>query len=387
MKKRIAILGSTGSIGKTLLKIISKDKKNFEVVLLSANKNYKELSKQAKEFNVKNIIINDKKSCEFFNKCNNNKLIQTHNNYQNLGKIFKKKIDYVMSSISGLDGLEPTLKIIKFTKKIAIANKEAIICGWNLIDHQLQKNKTKFIPVDSEHFSTWFSLKDTKKTNIKELYLTASGGPFYNLPLKKFKNIQIKDALAHPNWKMGKKISIDSATMMNKVFEVIEAKNIFKLCYKDIKIITHPYSYIHALIRFDNGIIKIIAHETSMIIPIYNTLYNDGENILKSNKIDFNKLNNLNFKKINNNRYPITKILKSLPDNISLFETLVVSANDEYVNLFLQKKINFLDISKNLIKFINKIEFKKYKKILPKNVNQILQLNKYVRLKINPNSI
>ena len=136
-----------------------------------------------------------------------------------LKKFLKKKIDYSMCSITGLDGLKPTIDIIKFTKKIAIANKESIICGWNLIRRELKKNNTKFIPVDSEHFSIWYGLKNNSDL-IEKIYLTASGGPFLNLPYSKFKNIQIKEALKHPNWKMGKKITIDSATMMNKVLKL-----------------------------------------------------------------------------------------------------------------------------------------------------------------------
>ena len=387
LRKKIAILGSTGSIGKSLINIIKKDKKNFEIILLSAESNHKELLKQAKFFKVKNLIIKNNNGYEEIKKDKYSKKINIYKNFNNFNKIFKKKIDYAMSSISGLQGLEPTINIIKFTKKIAIANKESIICGWNLIQKELLKNKTKFIPVDSEHFSIWYSTNDEKDNNINDLYLTASGGPFYNLPLKKFKNIKIQDALKHPNWKMGKKITIDSATMMNKVFEVIEAKNIFRIPYKKIKIITHPNSYIHAIIKFNSGMIKIIAHQTSMIIPIYNTIYSNEKKILKTKKIDFKKLNRLNFKNLNIKRYPITKVLNYLPNRSSLFETVVVSANDEYVELFLQKKINFNDISKKLINFVNSIEFEKYKKITPKNVNHILKLNKYVRLKINPNSI
>ena len=139
-----------------------------------------------------------------------------------------------MSSITGLSGLEPTLKSIRFTKKILIANKEAIICGWNLINKELKKYNTKFIPVDSEHFSIWSLLQNNKTQNIDKIYITASGGPFLKLALNKFSKISIKKALKHPNWKMGKKISIDSATMMNKLFEIIEAKNIFNLEYKKI---------------------------------------------------------------------------------------------------------------------------------------------------------
>ena len=387
MKKKIAILGSTGFIGKTLLDLLSTHKKRFEIVLLTANKNYSELYKQSKKFNVKNLIVTNKKSYNSLLKINKNKKIKIFNNFNNFNKIFKKKVDYVMSSIIGLDGLEPTLQIIKFTKKIAIANKESLICGWNLINKRLIKNKTKFIPVDSEHFSLWFGLNNNYNY-IEKIALTASGGPFINLPLNKFKNINISQALKHPNWKMGKKITIDSATMMNKVYEIIEAKNIFNLNYNQINILTHPSSYVHGIIKFKNGLIKVIAHDTDMKIPIFNSIQSELNKISYNSKsIDVKKLNNLNFKKVNKKKFPLTKILKILPKKNSLFETVLVTANDELVNLFLNKKIKFASISKMLLTLVNDKNFNKYKRIQPKNINDIKHLNEYVRLKIKSKSI
>ena len=218
MIKKIAIIGSTGSIGKTLLDLIDKNKLKLSIELLSANKNYKTLLKQSKKFNVKKLIITNKKSYNSLKRLTQYLDIKIYNNFDQLDKILKNKVDYTMSSIIGIEGLFPTMKMIKFTKKIAIANKESIICGWNLIQKELKKNKTDFIPVDSEHFSMWYGLQNIPTKNIEKLFITASGGPLYNLPLNKFKNIKISQALNHPNWKMGKKISIDSATMINKVY-------------------------------------------------------------------------------------------------------------------------------------------------------------------------
>ncbi len=387
MKKKIAILGSTGSIGKSLLRIINKDKKNFEIILLTANKNYKELIKQTKQFNVKNVILTNKNSFYKFIKLNRNKNLKIYNNFKNLNKIFNYKIDYVMSSIVGLDGLEPTLKIIKFSKTIAIANKESIICGWNLINRELLKNKTNFIPVDSEHFSIWYSLKNNQISNIQKIYLTASGGPLLNVPLSRIKNVRIKDVLKHPNWKMGKKISIDSATMMNKVFEIIEARNIFNINLEKLSILIHPKSYVHSIINFKDGMIKIIAHETTMEIPIINSIYKNMKMNFNSKKLDLKKLNYLKLSKINYRKFPLVKILNILPKKISLFETVIVSANDELVRLYLKNKIKYKNIAGRLIKFINISEFKKYKNIPPKSISEIVKLDKYVRLKINSKSV
>ena len=387
--KKIAIFGSTGSIGSSLLKIIKDDQKNFKIELLTANKNYKKLIKQVKLFNVKNIVVTDYNSFLISSKLLKNTKVKVFKNFDSLNKIFdiNKKIDYSMCAISGFEGLKPTLDIIKFTKTIAIANKESIICGWNLIKKDLKKYKTFFIPVDSEHFSIWSLLDNNKKNNFEKIYITASGGPFRKLPLKKFKNISIKDALKHPNWSMGKKITIDSATMMNKVFEIIEAKKIFDLNYKQLEILTHPKSYLHAIVKFNNGLSKLLVHDTNMTIPIFNSIYFNTEKKLKSKNINLKVLNNLNLKKIDKIRFPVIKILNNLSNEDSLFETIIVSANDKLVKLFLHNKIKFADISNILLKICSIAEFNKFRLIKPKNIDEINNLSDYVSLKIDSLSV
>jgi len=387
--KKIAIFGSTGSIGSSLLKIIKDDKKNFKIELLTANKNYKKLIEQAKFFNVKNIILTDDNSYLIGIKLLKNTKIKVFKNFDSLNKIFdvNKKIDYSMCAISGFQGLKPTLDIIKFTKTIAIANKESIICGWNLIKKNLKRYKTYFIPIDSEHFSIWSLLDNNNKNNFEKIYITASGGPFRKLSLKKFKNISIKDALKHPNWSMGEKISIDSATMMNKVFEIIEAKKIFDLNYNQLEILTHPKSYLHAIVKFNNGLSKLLVHDTNMTIPIFNSIYLNNGKKIKSKKIDIKTLNNLDLKKVDKTRFPVVKILKNINDKDSLFETIIVIANDKLVNLFLCGKINFTDISYNLLKICNMPQFTKFKSKKPRNIDDINNLVDYVSLKIDAMSV
>jgi 1-deoxy-D-xylulose-5-phosphate reductoisomerase len=256
-----------------------------------------------------------------------------------------------------------------------------------LIKKDLTKYKTYFIPVDSEHFSIWSLLDKSKKNNFEKVYITASGGPFRELSLKKFNNISIKDALKHPNWSMGKKITIDSATMMNKVFEVMEAKKIFDLSYNQLEILIHPKSYLHAIVKFNNGLSKLLVHDTNMIIPIFNSIYFNTDKKLKSKKIDIETLNNLNLKKVDNNRFPVIKILNNMNEKDSLFETIIVSANDKLVNLFLNNKIKFVDISNILIKICYLPEFNKFKSIKPININEINDLANYVSLKIDSISV
>ena len=344
MKKKIAILGSTGSIGKSTIDILRKDKKNFDVVLLTTNNNYREILKQAKEFKARNIIINNKKHFLTSKKKLRNNKINIFNNFQSFNNKFKSKIDFSMSAISGLEGLKPTLDLIKFSKTIAIANKESIICGWNLIEQRLKKYKTKFIPVDSEHFSIWSLLNGNNKNSVEEIIITASGGPFLKLPLSRFKRIKPRNAIKHPNWKMGNKISIDSSTLINKVFEVIEAQRIFNIDSSKFKILIHPKSYVHAIIKFNNGLTKILVHDTDMKVPISNIIYNEKNIKIKSSKLNLNILNNLDFSRINLKKFPSVKILGKIPKNISLYETVLVSANDQLVELFLKNKINFQNI-------------------------------------------
>ena len=381
MKKKIAILGSTGSIGKITLNIIKQNKNYFEIKLLSTNKNIKSLIKQAKLFNVKNLIVTSEKHYKILKKKNRNKNIKIYNNFSSFDKIFNSKIDYVMSSITGIAGLEPTLKIIKHTKSIGIANKETIICAWNLIYKQLKIYNTFFVPIDSEHFSIYSLNNGFKTSQIEKIFITASGGPFLKFTKKKLNMVNPSKAVQHPNWKMGKKISVDSATLMNKVFEVIEAQRIFNLKKKFFEILIHPKSYLHSIIKYKNGTSKLLIHDTTMKIPIFNYICKDISLKLKTNKINFSLLNNLELKKPIQRQFPLLKILNKIPENISLFETILISANDELVENFINGNIKFNQIHKILFKILSLNEFKSFKYKKPKNLEQIIKLNKYVRLK------
>ncbi len=219
---------------------------------------------------------------------------------------------------------------------------------------------------------------------IEKIYITASGGPFLKWPINKIKKVTPAKALKHPNWSMGKKISIDSATMMNKVFEVIETQRIFNLKRSKIEILIHDKSYIHAIVQFKNGLKKILAHDTNMKIPIFNTLYDNlnDTKFLKSSNLDIKKLNNLNLKKLDKKKFPLIKVLDKISNKCSLFETVLISANDELVDLFLKKKISYSELQKNLLRVLNLGEFGVFRKKIPKNINEINKLNTYVRLKI-----
>ena len=388
MKKKIIILGSTGSIGTNTINIIKKDKSKFTIKLLSTNKNIEKVYNQAKTFKVKDVIINDlhyfHKAKKKYKKSN----IRFHKSFSIINKLFKKKeIFYSMISIVGIDGLEPSLKLIKYTQNIAIINKESLICGWNLISKELKKHSTNFFPVDSEHFSIFSLMEKNSFKDIEKIYLTASGGPFLNFSYTKLSNVKMNQALNHPNWKMGKKISIDSATMMNKVFEVIEAKKIFNLSYKKIKILIHPKSYIHALVKFNNGLTKILLHEPNMQIPIHNSIYHNDNKEFKTKDINLKLLNKLDFQTVNLKKFPLVKILNILPFKDSLFETVLISINDFFVSMYLKKKINYERLIYLINYYANNKIFHKFKKKNPKNVIDIYKTRNYVCAKLNNSDI
>ncbi len=371
MTKAIFILGSTGSIGDTVLNVLKKNKNKFNVKLLTTNTNVNKIYKQAITFNVKEVVIfNQKKYFENYKKFKDKK-IKVFSSVKEVFKKNKKKSYLTINAISGIDGLEPTLEIIKYSNKLAIANKESIICGWKFLKRELIKYRTDFIPLDSEHFSIWSLLKNENKKNIQKIYLTASGGPFLNQKLNSIKKIKPKYALKHPNWKMGKKISIDSATMMNKIFEVIEAIKLFNLKPKQVDILIHPISYIHAIINFNNGLTKFLAHDTTMEVPIANVIYSN-ENLYnyKNNYFDYTKLNGKNFIKPDLKKFPLLKLLNYKFKNTFL-EIILVSLNDALVNKYLDRKIHYISIHKLMLKLLKKPYLMKFYKIKPRNINDI----------------
>ena len=382
MKKKIGILGSTGSIGENTFSIIANNKKDFNVIFLSTNTNVDKLLKQSSIFKPKAVIIFNKdkylKNKEKFLK----KKIKVFSSFNELKKkLLKSKLDYTMCAITGLAGLDSTFNCIEKTKYIAIANKESIICAWSLIRKKLNKYKTKFIPIDSEHFSIWSLLQNESINNVENLIITASGGPFLNYQLSKLKNVKPSEAIKHPNWTMGKKISIDSATLMNKVFEIIEAQRIFNIKINKFKILIHPRSYIHSIIKFFNGQIKILAHDADMKIPIFNSIYRKEIKKINTKKINIDFLNNLKLTKPNLKIFPSIKILKNLSNRNTLFETLLISANDELVDLYLKNKIRFFEINKFLLKIIKIKKYSNLTKKKPKKITDIITLSKEVRLK------
>ena len=385
MSKDLIILGSTGSIGTSTLKVIDKEA-NFKIKLLSTKKNANKLYKQAIKFKVKTVVIEDPEKYKNHKDKFEKKNIKIYLGINNIDKILKKKVTFCINSITGIEGLEPTLKVIKYSKNILIANKESIVCGWELIKKKLNNYKTNFIPIDSEHFSINELIKSDTKNYINKIVLTASGGPFLNKNIN-LSNISPEIALKHPNWKMGKKISIDSSNLMNKIFEFLEAKKIFNLRNKKIDILIHPSSYIHAIVFFKTNLIKFLAHDAKMTIPISNALGIENKFNKKIVTKNFLEMNNINFQKPNLKKFPLLEILKLIPENYSYFETILVTLNDELVSKYLSGDINYLSIQKNLLKLIKNPYFKSYYKLKPKNIYDIKNMIDLTKNYLNDNLV
>ena len=377
MKQLISILGSTGSVGLNTLEIIDKKKYLFKPFIFSANKNYDLICKQIIKYKPNFFIINDKEIYKKVKKKFTNLKVKILENYDNLDTKYNSSL--TISAIPGIAGLEPILKLMKYSKKVLLANKEAIICGWDLIQNASKKNKTKLIPVDSEHYSILKLLENVKIDSVKKIYLTASGGPFLNYHPKQLRNVKIAQALKHPKWKMGRKISIDSSTLMNKIFEVVEAQKIFNIPYEKLEIIIHPNSLVHAILDLKNGLKKFIFHETSMKIPLANAIFDgklDIENFYKRKPSIFE---NLIFKKVNSKIFPAIKLKKKM--NLYPSTPIIINASNEVlVDQFLMKKIRFMDIIRILMNIMRDGNFVKFAVKKPKSIKEIYQIDEWARI-------
>ncbi len=381
MSKTISILGSTGSVGNAVLSILDKTKSRFKIKLLYANKNFEQICYQIKKYKPEFFIIHDPyvfkkvKRIKFKNK------VKIFNNLNNI--YFKKKTNITISAIPGFAGLEPTLLMIRVSKKLLIANKESVICGWNLLKKRASSYGTKIIPIDSEHFSIMKLLENHNLNEINKIYLTASGGPFLNYSFSKLKSIKPKDALKHPKWKMGRKISIDSSTLMNKILELIEAQKLFNIPENKLDILIHPESLVHAIVVLKNGLTKFIYHETSMIIPLANAIFEKNlniENFYKGKNLHYKKniIKNLTFQKVNTKIFQVVGLKKRLNEYPST-PIIVNAANEILVDQFLQKNIPFLSISKIILSILNDKKYKKYAIKTPKNIKDIQKINDWTK--------
>ncbi len=383
MKKKIAILGSTGSIGKTSLNIFKNNPNKFEIILLSANSNYINICKQIKSFNPKYFIISNNIIYKKIKKKFKKNKIKIFNSFNSFNKK-KIKLDITISSIVGIAGLLPTIKFVVISKKVLIANKETIICGWHIIKKLSKKFRTKIIPIDSEHFSINQLTQNITDNEIEKIYLTASGGPFLKKPLKSFDSIKPIDAIKHPKWKMGKKISIDSSNLMNKVLELIEAYRLFPFDKKKYEIIIHPQSLIHAIVVLKNGQTRFLYHETDMKIPIANAIFEnnfDSKNFIYSKKDILKKFESLKFLKVDKKRFPIVTLLRKFSSTNS-GPIILNASNEVLVNKFIDGKISFNSIYIYLKAVLVHKDYQKYAIKSSPNISEIYKIDNWARNKI-----
>jgi len=342
MRQNIVILGSTGSIGRNTLDVISRFPNKFRLVGISANKDVNTLKKQIDRFKPKYVAVYNKEGAALLSRyARKTKVISGYEGICKLASL--KEVDTVVNAITGSAALLPLLSAIESGKKIAQANKEAIVVAGHIINRALENNpKAKIVPIDSEQNALFQCLLGYEKKMINTLYLTASGGPLKDFTEKQLKDVTPRQALSHPRWKMGKKISIDSATLMNKGLEVIEARWLFNIPVENIKVVIHKESIVHSLVEFIDGSILGQLSVTDMRLPIQYALsfpqrwYTNG-----SMRLDFFKLKKLSFEKPNSRKFPCLQLAYDAISKNNMLPCVLNAANEEAVNAFLEHKISF----------------------------------------------
>ena len=359
MKKRIAILGSTGSIGTQTLKILKEFPDKFELNLISANSNDKLLLKQALDFQPKDVVINSGEGYKNIKKTIRGSSCVHHGVSSLCQLIENNDYDVVLVAIVGFAALLPTISAIKSNKKIALANKETLVVGGEIISSLLKKSESTIIPVDSEHSAIFQCLQGEDINRVENIILTASGGPFRGFDLKKLGSVSKKEALNHPNWSMGNKITIDSATLMNKGFELIETKWLFDVPFNKIKVLVHPESIIHSLVEFIDHSVRAQLGQPSMYIPIFYALNHPVRNKSYAPKLNLTEIGSLNFEKPNKDVFKHLNFAYEAIKAGGSYGCVLNAANEVAVDLFLREKINFLEMASIIEKSLEKITFVK----------------------------
>ena len=375
LKKTISILGSTGSIGSNTIDVINSNKNKFSVLSLTSKNNVNLLSKQSFLLKPKFVAIQNK---EKYKDLKNNlfgKKIKILAGDEGIIECTNNKVDIVVAAIVGIAGLKPTLSSIKNCSKLCLANKECLVSAGSFFMEKIAKSKCKLLPLDSEHNAIFQLCDFNKSNNVESITLTASGGPFRNYNLQKLKKATLKKALKHPNWKMGNKITIDSATLMNKAFEIIEAYYLFNLKLNQINIIIHPESIIHSMVNFADGSTTALLSNHDMRIPIFYALNWPSREYYNVKKIDFLKIKKLTFEKPNINLLDSIKLSYYVLKNGGSYPLIFNAANEIAVSFFLENKIKFMDI----IKIVKKIlSMSKNYKI--NNINDIYIVDERIRI-------
>ena len=372
LKKDLTILGSTGSIGVNALSIPTIDEK-FTMLAFVAGRDVNNLSHQCIKFKPKYAVISDK---EMYGELKNNLFgsgIEVKAGCDDVNEIASKTSDVVLSAISGSAGIEPTYCAINKTERLAIANKESIVVAGSLLFDKKINKKTNIVPVDSEHNAIHKLLNYTSRKNFKSIILTASGGPFLNTSVEDLSNVTLEDALKHPTWHMGKKITVDSSALINKGLELIEATYLFNISHEDITILVHPQSIIHAMISMHDGTTLSLMSKADMKIPISDAIF-ESDNAPIFGNLKTSDIKSLTFCDLDNKKFPTVNMARDAIDHGVSSIVTFNAASEVAVENFLSKKISFLDIYKVIGKSLEYSK-KNKQKVLKNNIEHILRLN------------
>ncbi len=373
-KKKIAVLGSTGSIGTQALEVIDMLPDRFEIAALTAGDNIDLISRQIKKYSPKYVCVKQKETFEHLK----NIFKQTEFFYGEDGLIKiadLKELDLILVAVSGKIGLKPTIRAIKNKVNIALANKETLVMAGDIVMSLAKENNVKILPVDSEHSAIFQCIN--KREDVKHLIITSSGGPFRTASKEDMENADLNEALNHPRWKMGKKITVDSATLMNKGLEVIEAHHLFNMDYDDIKVVVHPQSYIHSAVEYKDGSIIAQIGNPSMHIPIqYALTYPERLEGIETESFDFFKAAKFEFFEPDYEKFPSLALAIDAGKKGNTYPVCMNAANEEAVFAFLNKKIKFTDIYK-----ITKKIYDSYEGINSPSIEQIITEDEKVREK------
>ncbi|MEA2104413.1 MAG: 1-deoxy-D-xylulose-5-phosphate reductoisomerase [Candidatus Cloacimonadota bacterium] len=373
MRKKIVILGITGSIGKSALDVIRKHSDKYKIVLASSHNRYEDLLKISDEFNIPKIAVTN---AIYQRKINTDKQIYFGED-ELLLVLDNLDYDILLNAVVGSAGLKYTLSGVRSEKIIALANKESLVMSGDIIDKLISQNNAKLIPVDSEHSAIMQCLLGVKDSaEIRKIILTASGGPFRNRPFEDFESITLADTLNHPTWNMGNKITVDSATMANKGLEVIEAHHLFKLPFEQIETIIHPQSIIHSFVEFVDGSILSQLSFPDMKIPIQLALSYPERIPATAKFTDISLLPDLTFEKMDYQKFPLLEIAYEVGKAGGIMPTVFNAANEAAVSLFLNGKIHFTEIMKIIETSLD------ISNILDPDIETILSINEEIKLKI-----
>lgn len=372
--KKISILGSTGSIGKQALEVIKDHPDKFQVVGLAVMRSIDDLEMQIRKFKPKAVAVYDPEKGKILaNRINGNTKIYT--GIEGIIEIATlMDIDIVLNAVVGSVGLLPTMAALESKINVALANKETLVAAGNLVMNTCEKNKVNIVPIDSEHSAIFQCMQGEKKEDIHKIILTASGGPFRAWKYDDIRTASSEDALKHPNWNMGRKISIDSATLMNKGLEVMEAKWLFDVDVDDIEVVIHPQSIVHSMIELKDHSILAQLGVPDMKLPIQYGLsypYRIKGNVTRLN---LNRLMNLTFEEANFEKFPCLELAYEAMKIGGTMPCVLNAANEILVNYYLQDRINFYDISKYIEKIMGQHDMFEYG-----NVNELLAIEKWVK--------